>query len=77
MRLIQVLGARCRQCDTLKDNVETAVRELGIEATIQRVSDIQAIIAVGAMLLPALAIDGEVRLVGRVASAEDIKKLLT
>ena len=77
MRVIQVLGVRCPNCEKLASNAEAAVGQLGIEATVERVSDINAIVAIGALMTPALAIDGEVRIVGRVASAEEIKRLLT
>jgi hypothetical protein len=53
-----------------------AVSELGIEASVERVSDIGRIVAIGALMTPALAIDGEVRVVGKAASVEHIKRLL-
>ena len=52
------------------------MRELGIEAEIEKISDMAAIIALGALMTPALAIDGEVKVVGQVPSPEEIKKLL-
>lgn len=76
MKQIQVLGPSCRMCDKLARNAERAVSELGIEATVERISDLSAIIATGALMTPALAIDGEVRAVGKVPSSEEIKKLL-
>jgi small redox-active disulfide protein 2 len=74
--LIQVFGPGCPQCADLAANAEAAVRELGIDATVQRVTDITAIIESGVLLVPALAIDGEVRAVGRVLSKEAVKGLL-
>jgi len=76
MRLIQVFGPGCSRCETLKKNAEQAVRELGIEATVEKVTDINVMTGMGIMITPALAIDGEVKLSGKVASAEEIKKLL-
>ena len=76
VKLIQVLGAGCPTCEKLKRNAETAVRELGIEATVEKVSDINVITSLGAMMIPALAIDGEVKVVGKVPSPDEIKKLL-
>jgi hypothetical protein len=52
------------------------VRELGIDATIQRVTDITAIMELGVMMTPALVIDGRVCAVGAVVSKEEIKGLL-
>ena len=48
MKRIQVLGAGCPMCDKLKRNAEVAVRELGIEAKVEKISDMAAIIALGA-----------------------------
>ena len=76
MKQIQVLGTGCAKCTKLKDNAETAVQELGIEAPIEKVEDINEITSFGVMMTPALAIDGEVKVVGKVASPEEIKKLL-
>ena len=76
MRLIQVLGTGCPNCRKLKSNVETAVSDLGIEATVEAVSDIGQIMAIGALMTPALAIDGQVRAAGKVLSVEHIKRLL-
>jgi small redox-active disulfide protein 2 len=57
-------------------NAEAAVRELGIEAKVEKISDLGAIIALGALMTPALAIDGQVKVVGQVPSPKEIKKLL-
>ena len=76
MKLIQVLGTGCAKCAKLKENAEKAVEELGIEATIEKIEDINVITGFGVMMTPALAIDGEVKAVGKVLSAEDIQKLL-
>ena len=77
MKLIQVLGPGCAKCAKLKENVETAVQESGVEAMVEKVTDINVITGFGVMATPAVAIDGEVKLVGRVASAEEIKAMLT
>ena len=76
MKLIQVLGTGCAKCDKLKKNAEEAVKLAGVEATVEKVSDINVITGFGVMMTPALAIDGEVKVVGRVPSPEDIRKLL-
>jgi len=76
MKLVQVLGTGCPKCEKLRKNAEEAVKSAGIEARVEKVSDINAIIGFGVMMTPALAIDGEVKVVGKVPSPEDIKKLL-
>jgi len=77
MKLIQVLGTGCAKCTKLKENAEKAVQELGIEASVEKVEDINVITGFGVMMTPALAIDGEVKAVGKVCSPEEIKQLLS
>jgi small redox-active disulfide protein 2 len=76
MKLIQVLGPGCPKCENLRKNAERAVALAGVEARVEKVIDIKAIISFGVMITPALAVDGQVRLVGQVASPEEIAKLL-
>ncbi|MDY0166178.1 MAG: thioredoxin family protein [Thermoguttaceae bacterium] len=76
MKLVQVLGTGCPKCEKLKHNAEEAVRQAGIEATVEKVTDINVITGFGVMMTPALAVDGEVKLVGRVPSADEIQTLL-
>ncbi|GAB6166621.1 thioredoxin family protein [Thermostilla marina] len=76
MKLIQILGTGCAKCEKLKANVEQAVAELGLEATVEKITDIGVITGFGVMMTPALAVDGEVKLVGSVPSPEELKKLL-
>jgi small redox-active disulfide protein 2 len=76
MRRIQVLGTGCPKCKTLMANAEAAVKELGVEASIEKVEKIQDILKFGVMTTPALVVDGQVKSAGRVLSAEDIRKFL-
>jgi small redox-active disulfide protein 2 len=77
MHLIEVvLGAGCPRCNTLAQNVQTAISQLGIQARVEKVTDMDVITEFAVMATPALVVDGEVRLVGRVASAEEIKQLI-
>jgi small redox-active disulfide protein 2 len=76
MRLVQVLGPGCAKCEKLKHNAEEAVKQSGVEATVEKITDINVITGFGVMMTPALAIDGEVKLVGKVASPGEIQKLL-
>ncbi|QDU89266.1 hypothetical protein Pla175_26540 [Pirellulimonas nuda] len=77
MTTIQVLGTGCKKCVSLKQNVETVVRELGIEADVQKVEDINEIVRFGVMSTPALVVDGQVAIVGKVATPDEIKALLS
>ncbi len=76
MKLIQVLGTGCPKCEKLKKNAEEAVKSSGTEALVEKITDIGQITAFGVMMTPALAVDGEVKSVGRVLSPEDIKAFL-
>jgi small redox-active disulfide protein 2 len=76
MRFIQILGVGCSKCDMLKKNVEEAVKASGIEAIIEKITDAQQIAAFGVKTMPGLAIDGEVKSVGKLLTPEEIRKLI-
>lgn len=73
---IQILGSGCAKCNQLKESAEAAARELGLDYEIEKVTDFKQIARMGALVTPALAVDGKLKLVGRVAGAEEIKPLL-
>ena len=73
---IEVLGTGCMKCKRLFKNVEIAVKELGINAEIVKVDDITEIMDRGVMLTPALAVDGEMKVSGRVADVKELKEIL-
>ncbi len=76
MKLVQVLGPGCAKCEKLKHNAEEAVQRSGVEAVVEKITDINVITGFGVMMTPALAIDGEVKLVGRVATPDEIAAML-
>jgi small redox-active disulfide protein 2 len=73
---IQVLGTGCQKCEKLAENAAAAALALGLDFELEKISDINQIMAFGVMLTPALAIDGEVKMAGKVPSADEIKQLL-
>jgi len=73
---IEILGTGCPKCKALTANAEAAAKELGIEYEIEKVTDINEIMKYGVMMTPALAIDGDVKVVGKVPSPAEIKKML-
>jgi len=73
---IEVLGMGCPKCRKTRENIETALSELGREAEVAEVKDIKAIAGHGVMMTPAVVIDGEVKIVGKVPGVEEIKKIL-
>lgn len=74
--IIKVLGSGCTNCKKVEENAKTAVKELGIEASIVKVEDFKEIMAYGVMKTPALVVDDQVKSMGKVLSVEDIKKYL-
>jgi small redox-active disulfide protein 2 len=77
MTKIEVLGPGCYNCKLLYEHVERAARELGIECTIEKVTDMNVIVGYGVMSTPALVVDGKVKVSGRVPSTTQIKEMLS
>ena len=73
---IQILGTGCPKCKQLTANAEQAVADLGLDATIEKVTEINDIMAFGVIMTPALAVDGEVKAAGKVLSVDQIKEFL-
>ncbi|MBN2132840.1 MAG: TM0996/MTH895 family glutaredoxin-like protein [Sedimentisphaerales bacterium] len=73
---LQILGTGCPKCKKLAENAEAAVKDLGTECDVEKVTDINEIMKFGVMMTPALAIDGQVKVVGKVPSPDEIKQML-
>jgi len=73
---IQILGTGCPKCQKLAENAEAAAKELGIAYEIEKVKDIEKIMAFGVMMTPALVVNGVVKVAGKVPSPQEIKPLL-
>jgi len=76
MKKIQVLGPGCPKCRKLAENARAAVEQLELDFEIEKVSDINEIMKFGVMMTPALAVDGEVKTVGKVPSPDEIRQIL-
>jgi small redox-active disulfide protein 2 len=76
MRKLQILGTGCPKCRRLTEDTESAAKALGIEYQIEKVTDVQAIMKFGVMITPALVVDGAVKVVGKVPSVDEIKRML-
>jgi len=76
MLKLQVLGPGCVKCKKLAEHAEQAAKALGIEYSLEKITDIQEIINFGVMLTPALLVGGEVKVAGRVPSIEELKRLI-
>ena len=73
MKKIQVFGTGCPKCQKLEENAKVAVKQLGIQAEVEKVKDLNKIAEAGVMMTPALAIDGKVMVSQKVASVEEIE----
>lgn len=73
---IQILGTGCPKCKKLAENAEAAAKVLQLDCQIEKISDINQIIAFGVMMTPALAVDGEVKMVGKSSSVDELKTVL-
>ena len=76
MKKIQVFGPGCHRCEKLAENAKIAARDLGLECEIEKVTDMQKLISLGVVMTPALVVDGAVKIVGKVAGIDEIKKML-
>jgi len=76
MKKLQILGTGCPKCKKLMENVQLAAKELEMEVEIEKVDQLDKIIEFGVMMTPALAVDGEVKVAGKVLNVEEIKKIL-
>ena len=76
MKFLQVLGTGCPKCNKLAATAETAAKEAGVEFMLEKVTDIEQIMRMGVMRTPALVVDGEVKVTGRVPTVDELKEML-
>ena len=74
---IKVLGTGCARCKSLEKITRKAVEELNLDATVEKVEDIQKIMEYAVMRTPALVINEKVVMSGQVPKVSEIKELLT
>jgi small redox-active disulfide protein 2 len=77
MTRIEVLGPGCANCERLYRNTERAVKELGLECELEKITDFNVIMSYHIMSTPALLINGELKFSGRVPSVEQLKEMLS
>ncbi|RLD09031.1 MAG: thioredoxin family protein [Chlamydiae bacterium] len=73
---IQILGTGCPKCKQLAEITEKTAKEIGIDFQLEKITDLEQIMAFGVMMTPALAIDNEVKAMGKIPSADELKKIL-
>ncbi|MCQ6962524.1 thioredoxin family protein [Methanolobus chelungpuianus] len=74
---IEILGTGCAKCKKTKEIVEQAVAELGVAAQVVKVEDMDRILSYGVMITPAVVVDGDVKIAGKVPTAEKVKEWIT
>ncbi len=77
MKKLQILGAGCSKCKKLAGITELVAKSSGIDYELIKVTDINEIIQFGVMMTPALVVDGEVKVTGRIPKPDEIRKLIT
>ena len=73
---IEILGPGCPKCKRVFQNAKEAVKDLNLDAEIEKVEDIQKIMDAGVMMTPAIVVNSEVKSAGKVLSVDEIKKIL-
>lgn len=76
MKKLQILGAGCPKCEKLAETAEAAAQELGIQYEIEKVRKITEIMKFGVMVTPALVVDGEVKVSGKVPSVQEAREMM-
>ncbi|HEX2959980.1 MAG TPA: thioredoxin family protein [Chitinispirillaceae bacterium] len=76
MKKLQILGTGCPKCKKLAEVVENVAKSMNIEYELVKVTDINEIMTFGVMMTPALAVDGEVKVYGRVPKPDEIRKMI-
>lgn len=73
---IKILGTGCANCKKLEANAREAIKELGLDAEVEKVEDLREIVGYGVMRTPALVVNETVKVMGKVATVEEIRQLL-
>ena len=73
---IQILGTGCAKCQKLADTAKQAAEEMKLTFDLEKITKFDEIMKFGVMVTPALAVDGTVKIAGKVPSVEEVKKLL-
>lgn len=76
MKKIQILGTGCPTCEKVTELTIQAANELGIEYELEKIKDITEIIKMGVVKTPGIAVDGVVKISGKLPSIEEIKEVL-
>jgi len=73
---IQILGKGCINCKKLEENVRIALKQIGLNEEIEKVTDVDKIVEMGVLMTPALVIDGKIESTGKVLSQKQIIEII-
>ncbi|MGE9291652.1 MAG: thioredoxin family protein [Puniceicoccales bacterium] len=76
MKTIQILGTGCAKCNKLSEATKAAADELELEYEFEKITDMMRFADFGVMVTPAMAVDGKVKVSGKVPSVEELKSML-
>ncbi len=76
MKSVKILGPGCAKCLKMYDETKKAVDDLGLECELEKVTDIAEITSYGVMMTPALVVDEKVKVIGKIPSQDELKKML-
>jgi small redox-active disulfide protein 2 len=77
LKKLQILGMGCSKCSLLQQMTEEAAKELGIEYSLEKVNTLEEIQKFRVMMTPALAVDGVVKVYGRIPKIDELKKMIS
>ncbi|MFO8059671.1 MAG: thioredoxin family protein [Bacillota bacterium] len=74
---IEILGPGCPKCAQTEEVIERIIRETGVEAEVQHITDIDSIVDRGVMMTPAVIVDGQIMIEGKIPSERDVRSWLS
>ena len=74
---IEILGTGCSKCNKTKEVIEKVLKSTGVKAEVDKVEDIETILKYGVMITPAVVVDGDVKIVGKVPNEKEVRKWIT
>lgn len=77
MKTIHILGSGCTKCNNLYASTEKAAEELGLEYTLEKVTDMMKFADYGVMITPAIVVDGKLKMAGKIPTTDEIKTFLS
>jgi small redox-active disulfide protein 2 len=77
MKTIHILGSGCAKCNKLYDTTQKVAEELGLEYTLEKITDMMQFANYGVMITPTIVVDGKLKMAGKIPSSDEIKTFLS